>query len=54
VDVLILQVLVSLALVAGSVLLFIVAFTHRDFDHGESLALRPLDEDDAESFGSSR
>lgn len=45
-EVLILQVFVSLVLVAGSVLLFVVAFKQEDFDHGERLALRPLDQDE--------
>ena len=45
-EVLVLQIFVSLALVAGSVLLFVFTCAQRDFDHGESLALRPLDEDD--------
>jgi len=46
VEVLILQVFVSLALVTGSVLLFVFTFKQEDFDHGERLALRPLDQDD--------
>jgi len=46
VEVLILQVFVSLMLVLGSVLLFAVAFKKRDFDHGDYLELRPLDQDD--------
>ncbi len=46
-EVLVLQVFVSLMLVAGSVLLFAVAFKKRDFDHGDYLELRPLEEDDA-------
>ena len=45
-EVLILQVFVSLMLVLGSILLFAVAFRKRDFDHGEYLELRPLDQDD--------
>ncbi len=45
-EVLILQVFVSLMLVLGSILLFAVAFKKRDFDHGEYLELRPLDQDD--------
>ncbi len=45
-EVLILQIFVSLALVAGSVLLFVFTCKQRDFDHAESLALRPLDEDE--------
>ena len=45
-EVLILQVFVSLVLVSSSILLFIHAFVQRDFDHGDALELRPLDEDD--------
>ena len=45
-EVLILQVFVSLMLVGGSVLLFAVAFRKHDFDHGDYLELRPLDEDE--------
>ena len=41
-EVLILQVFVSLMLVLGSILLFAVAFKKRDFDHGDYLELRPL------------
>ncbi len=48
-EVLILQVFVSLGLVAGSVLLFVFAFKQEDFDHGERLALRPLVDDDGHS-----
>jgi hypothetical protein len=47
VEVLILQVFVSLMLVSGSILLFAVAFRKRDFDHGDYLELRPLDEDES-------
>jgi hypothetical protein len=47
VEVLTLQVFVSLLLVAGSVVLFMFAFQQRDFEHADRLALRPLDEDDA-------
>ena len=45
-EVVILQVFVSLALVVGSVLLF--AFTHRQrsLEHADRLALLPLDDDD--------
>ena len=44
-DVLILQVFVSLGLVLGSVLLFLFTTKQRDFDHADRLALLPLDED---------
>jgi hypothetical protein len=46
VEVLILQIFVSLALVTASVLLFVFTCGQHDFDHGDRLALRPLDEDD--------
>ena len=46
-EVLILQVFVSLMLVSGSILLFAVAFKKRDFDHADYLELRPLDEDES-------
>lgn len=46
-EVLILQVFVSLMLVLGSILLFAVAFRKRDFDHADYLELRPLDEDES-------
>lgn len=45
-EVLILQVFVSLVLVSSSVLLFMHAFAQRDFDQGDALELRPLDEDE--------
>lgn len=45
-EVVILQVFVSLLLLAGSVLLFLVSFKQRDFEHADRLALRPLDKDD--------
>jgi hypothetical protein len=46
VDVVVLQVFVSLFLVVGSLLLF--AFTHRqrDFEHADRLSLLPLDDDE--------
>lgn len=47
-DVLILQVFVSLGLVLGSVLLFLFTTKQRDFDHADRLALLPLDDNDAE------
>ena len=45
---LILQVFVSLMLVAGSVLLFAFTCRQRDFDHADRLALLPLDDEDEE------
>jgi hypothetical protein len=51
VEVVILQVFVSLVLVAGSILLFGFTCRQRDFDHSDRLALLPLDDDriDAET-----
>jgi hypothetical protein len=46
VEVVILQVFVSLALVAGSVLLFAFTCRQRSFEHSDRLALLPLDKDD--------
>jgi hypothetical protein len=45
-EIVILQVFVSLALVVGSLLLFGHACRQRDFDHTDRLALLPLEEDD--------
>jgi hypothetical protein len=45
VEVLSLQVFVSLVLVAGSVLLFVFTCRQRDFDHADRLALLPLDDE---------
>jgi len=47
VEVVILQVFVSLMLVVGSILLFAFTCRQRDFDHADRLALLPL-HDDAE------
>jgi nitrogen fixation-related uncharacterized protein len=47
VTVVVLQVFVSLMLVAGSLVLFVHAVRQRDFDHADRLALAPLDEDTA-------
>ena len=44
-EVLVLQVFVSLMLVTGSVLLFAVTCRQRDFDHADRLALLPLDDE---------
>jgi hypothetical protein len=44
-EVLSLQVFVSLMLVVGSVLLFAFSCRQRDFDHADRLALLPMDED---------
>jgi cbb3-type cytochrome oxidase maturation protein len=44
-EVLTLQVFVSLMLALGSLLLFAFACRQRDFDHADRLALLPLDEE---------
>lgn len=44
-EVVILQVFVSLILVVGSVLLFAFTCRQRDFDHADRLALLPLETD---------
>jgi hypothetical protein len=44
-EILILQVFVSLMLVIGSVLLFLFTAQQRDFDHADRLALLPVDDD---------
>jgi hypothetical protein len=48
VEIVILQVFVSLMLVLGSVLLFAFTCRQRDFDHADRLALLPLQEDQKE------
>lgn len=45
-DILILQVFVSLLLVVGSVILFGFTCRQRSFDHADRLALLPVDDDD--------
>ena len=40
-----LQVFVSLALVAGSIVLFVFSVRQRDFDHADRLSLAPLEAD---------
>ena len=40
-----LQVFVSLILVAGSIVLFIFSVRQRDFDHADRLSLAPLESD---------
>lgn len=45
-EILIMQVFVSLLLVAGSVILFLFTVKQRDFDHADRLALMPVDTDD--------
>ncbi len=46
-NVLVLQVFVSLMLVASSVLLFAYSVRHRDHEHADRLSLFPLEEDTA-------
>jgi hypothetical protein len=46
VEVVILQVFVSLILVVGSVLLFAITCRQRDYDHADRLALLPLEKDE--------
>jgi hypothetical protein len=45
-EIMTLQVFVSLALVVGSLLLYAHACRQRDFDHADRLAILPLEEDD--------
>ena len=45
-EVVILQVFVSLLLVVGSILLFAFTCRQRSFDHADRLALLPLDKDE--------
>jgi hypothetical protein len=45
VEIVTLQVFVSLMLVVGSVLLFAFTCRQRDFDHADRLALLPLEKD---------
>lgn len=45
-DVLILQVFVSLLLVVGSVILFLVTCRAKSFDHADRLALLPVEKDE--------
>jgi hypothetical protein len=47
-DVLVLQVFVSLMLVVGSLVLFGVSMRHRDHEHADRLSLLPIAEDDAQ------
>jgi hypothetical protein len=47
VNVILLQVFVSLMLVAGSVLLFAVSIRYRDHEHADRLSLIPLEDDSA-------
>jgi len=47
VEILIPMVLISLALVAGAIALFVWTVRQRTFDHADRLALLPLEEDEA-------
>jgi hypothetical protein len=50
-NILALQVFVSLLLVAGSIVLFIHSVRQRDFEHADRLSLAPLDEDPVSRTG---
>ena len=54
VEVLILQVFVSLLLVVGSVILFLVTCRQRDFDHADRLALLPVEDERPSAEGTDR
>ena len=47
-DVVILQVFVSLMLVAGSITLFLYSWKQRDFEESDRLALLPLEKEETE------
>jgi hypothetical protein len=47
VSVIVLQVFVSLILVAGSIVLFVFSVRQRDYEHADRLALAPLANDTA-------
>lgn len=44
-----LQVFVSLFLVVGSVVLFVISHRQRDYEHADRLALLPLEKDEKQS-----
>ncbi len=46
-EVIVLQIFVSLMLVLGSLILFAITCRQRDFDHADRLALLPLDDEDS-------
>lgn len=46
-SIVVMQVFVSLMLVAGSLVLFLHSVRQRDLDHADRLALAPLEADDA-------
>jgi hypothetical protein len=47
-EVLILQIFVSLVLVTSGVILYLVSARHRDHEHADRLSLSPLEADTAE------
>jgi hypothetical protein len=52
-NVIVLQVFVSLMLVVGSVLLYAFSVRHRDYEHADRLSLIPLEDDSARPAPSS-
>lgn len=48
-EVLTLQVFVSLGLVASSIALYFIACRQRDFDHADRLALLPIEKEEHDS-----
>ena len=48
-SVIVLQVFVSLMLVAGSLVLFVYSVRQKDFEHSERLSLFPLEEEETSS-----
>jgi hypothetical protein len=46
-NVIVLQVFVSLMLVAGAIVLLAYSVRHADYEHSERLSLLPVEEDDA-------
>jgi hypothetical protein len=48
VEVLILQVFVSLVLVVGAVLLFVYSLRARDYEHADRLALFPIEDEETQ------
>lgn len=50
-EIIIMQVFVSLLLVVGSVLLFLFTARQRDFEHADRLALLPIDSDEESNEG---
>ena len=46
-NVIVLQVFVSLVLVAGSIVLFVFSVSQRDYEHADRLSLTPLADDTA-------